>query len=370
MAKVQERDEDIPLDEDQIADFVTPRMSRQFFGHPEVCQFLEKGIASDALHHALLLHGPEGVGKATLAYHLGRHLTLPEFQQKSSLLSTPVNLETGEAHQFTNLSHPNFLTMQKKWIPDKSKFSSGIGVEQIRQLNQFAHLSAARDGKRVVIIDRAEDMNTSAANALLKHLEEPPPDLQFILVSSDTGALPATILSRCYKLRMRELEEEDLKSAVLGVLKASDTQIGDAAQLDELCSYARGSVRRVLVMFAGGGSQIRKKLIAILSDMPNYSHAQVNELIEQVVQKNNLNQLDILYSILLDWIADYLRHQLQSESKQTKPHQRVPEKRYLQQIANLWQQLVFDKRQALLLNLDQRVLLLNSFEQIAHTLRR
>ena len=112
------------------------------------------------------------------------------------------------------LSHPNLLLIRRSWVEKSKRYSQWIGVEEVRRLRAFLGHSAGEGGWRVVIVDRADELNQNAANALLKALEEPPPKTLFLLISSAEGRLPVTIRSRARTLRVAALGEEDVEKAV------------------------------------------------------------------------------------------------------------------------------------------------------------
>ncbi len=112
------------------------------------------------------------------------------------------------------LSHPNLLLIRRSWVEKSKRYSQWIGVEEVRRLRAFLGHSAGEGGWRVVVVDRADELNQNAANALLKALEEPPPRTLFLLISSAEGRLPVTIRSRTRTLRVAALAEDDLEKAV------------------------------------------------------------------------------------------------------------------------------------------------------------
>lgn len=150
----------------------------------------------DRASQGLLFSGMKGIGKLELAVNYARSL----------LCHHPC--DTGMAcgacpscHWFVQGSHPDFRFVQPESETEEveagKKPSRQISVDQIRGLSDFLGMSAHQGGRRVVLIHPAESMNTNAANALLKNLEEPPPGLLFILVTHKPRALLPTILSRC-----------------------------------------------------------------------------------------------------------------------------------------------------------------------------
>jgi DNA polymerase-3 subunit delta' len=152
--------------------------------------------------HALLFKGAKGIGKLDLAMHYARSLLCQQ--------PLEAGLGCGECpacHWFEQGTHPDFRLLQPEELASegdeaepKKKMARQISVEQVRSLADFLGMSAHQAGRRVVVIYPAESMNSSAANALLKSLEEPPSGVLFILVSHKPQRLLATIVSRCLSI--------------------------------------------------------------------------------------------------------------------------------------------------------------------------
>jgi len=172
-----------------------------------VWEGLQRQVPS--LPHALLIHGPQGIGKLALAEHLAQCL-LCEAQDRDS---TPCGKCDG-CRWFLVGSHPDLRRLEPESLARRPvasddeelpaegptgprKPSTEIRVEQIRGLDGFLNHQSHRGGRRVALVHPAEAMNVNAANALLKSLEEPPGSTVFILVSHRAARLPATIRSRC-----------------------------------------------------------------------------------------------------------------------------------------------------------------------------
>jgi len=159
--------------------------------------------------HALLIHGPAGIGKFALAEHFAQSLLCES--------PDPARAPCGECescHWFAAGSHPDFRLVEPESLSLRledgedldepapstgktAKPSTEIKVDQVRALEGFLNLKSHRGGRRVALVHPAEDLNPSAANALLKGLEEPPSGALFLLVSHRPAKLPATIRSRC-----------------------------------------------------------------------------------------------------------------------------------------------------------------------------
>ncbi len=165
-------------------------------------------------HHALLIQGRAGIGKRDFAYALAHTLLCENLDTK-----THQACETCEAcHWFSQGNHPDFRLVEPASLQEEStdadgdeakasdkpdkKASSQIAIAQIRELEDFVSISTHRDGYRVILLNPAEALNTNAANAILKMLEEPPANTRFLLVTSEPRRLLPTVISRCRRVEM------------------------------------------------------------------------------------------------------------------------------------------------------------------------
>ena len=167
-------------------------------GEAAEAEFVSSTLARGRLHHAWLLTGPEGGGKATFAYRAARRLLgARPSASPASLDSDPAD---AVSRQIIARSNPDLLVLQRD--PEDGKTRKGIPVDEARMLPEFFSKSPARAEYRVAIIDAADDLNVNAANAVLKTLEEPPTRGVLLLVAHAPGALLATLRSRCRRLRI------------------------------------------------------------------------------------------------------------------------------------------------------------------------
>lgn len=146
--------------------------------------------------HAYLMHGRAGTGKYAFALHLAQALLCENPQSQHQPCG-----HCPACHLFAQHSHPDFLQLTPPQ-EEGSRRLPQITVDAVREALAFAYLSSHRGGKRIILIYPAENMNTQAANALLKVLEEPPQAVQFILVSHNKDRLLPTIKSRCRQLAL------------------------------------------------------------------------------------------------------------------------------------------------------------------------
>ena len=237
---------------------MTPRENPTLLGHASAQSALQDALKSSRLHHAWLITGPEGIGKASLAYRFARRL----------LAGPAATLEMDPAHlvfrRVAANTHADLLTIEREWDDKKKRMKKQIAVENAREIAPFLHLTAAEAGWRVVLIDGAEDLNASSANALLKLLEEPPARAVLILVCNAPGRLLPTIRSRCRHLPLAPLASSEMADALAMYLPNLPQE--DRATLATL---AEGSPGRALALAEDGGLKIAATIAEILDAGPN-----------------------------------------------------------------------------------------------------
>ena len=254
---------------DQAPGAPHPRETVRLFGQqPAENAFLDAYNAG-RLHHGWLLTGPQGVGKATLAWRIARFLLATPPAEEDGLFGAPpppatldIDPEHPVARRILAGAEPGLASVTRS-LNDKDKLRSEIVVDDIRRLGRFFGLSAADGGRRVVIVDSADQMNTSAANALLKMLEEPPARTTLLLISHQPSRLLPTIRSRCRTLDLAPLGADALAWAL--------EQAGAEIARDEagpLAMLAGGSVGRSLDLAAGDGLALYARLVEIMGGGP------------------------------------------------------------------------------------------------------
>lgn len=241
-----------------------PRANHSLIGHDKAERHIGQSIAAGRMPHALLICGPWGIGKATLAYRVARRLLSRPTEPKESAL--PLALSPGPAAQaasgagasaeddegarwVTAGTHPDLLTIERKFDERKGRAQSEIVVDDIRRVSTFLSSSPAAGGWRIVVIDAADEMNRNAANALLKVLEEPNDKSLLLLVAHRPALLPPTIRSRCRRLLLEPLADDVVISLIQRYLPqqpADDTAL--------LCALAEGSIGRALQLAANDGA--------------------------------------------------------------------------------------------------------------------
>ncbi|WP_111431810.1 DNA polymerase III subunit delta' [Rhodobacteraceae bacterium DSL-40] len=232
-----------------------PRETVSLHGQaPAEAAFLEAAHGG-RMHHAWLVTGPAGIGKATLAWRIARYMLAG---------GTGASLEMDPAtrvfRQAARLSAPGLVLCRRPWDEKAKRLRAEITVEEARGLKSAFQMSAPDGAWRVAIIDAVDEMNVAAANALLKILEEPPAEAMLLLVCHRPSRVLPTIRSRCRELRCRPLGAEDLGRALAGAgHPVSETE----ARV--LTALSGGSAGEALDLAAGGGIALYNEAVALLA---------------------------------------------------------------------------------------------------------
>ncbi len=250
--------------------------------------------ARERLAHALLLTGMRGIGKRNLAMHAAQALLCESPAQDGVACG-----HCASCAYFAAGTHPDFR-MLDRWRYDDGdwELQAGIGVADVRALRDLAEVSAHRGGAKVAIIVPAEAMNHSAANALLKTLEEPTPGMVLILVADQPGRLPATILSRCRRIVVPP------PSRHLATAWLAREGVADAALLLAQAGGAPLAARAL----AGAGLQAeRAHWYAALANPRTLSPMALSARVESGPREARREQLAQAIDWLIGWSTDLAR---------------------------------------------------------------
>lgn len=360
-----------PLPEaDVLEGFPHPRQTLRLYGQSHAERVLVESLAGGRMPHAWLLAGQPGIGKATLAYRFAAHaLGVGGGQHGPAPSAEPA--ETSTLRRVRALSHPGLLVIRRVFDTKAKRFTATIPVDEVRRLRAFLALTAsgAEAGtavERVIIVDQADELNASSANALLKSLEEPPPGALFLLVASRPGRLLATIRSRCRLLPMPPLGLGDLRSAAEQAMAAARLPLPAEEDWPGLADLARGSVRRLLGLATEDGLRLARRAFALIEGLPRLDWGGIHALAEELAAPAAEQRLEAFFDILLDRLARLLRA---AAAGQGNPHDVELAQRLLGDVrlaswAELWETIVREKAEALALNLDRRTLVLETFSRL------
>src|SRR5947208_5518073 len=259
---------------------VHPRETSILAGHREAEAALLNAYRSGRIPHAWLIGGPQGIGKATLAYRMARFVlahrnpTASDVQHAETLSVDPSD---PVARHIAAGAHGGLLTLERS-LNDKGVMRTVITVDETRETISFFGSTAAIDGWRVCIVDTVDELNPNAANALLKIVEEPPQQSLFLLVSHAPARVLPTIQSRCRKLALRPLVTADV---IRAVAQAANLAIDDPA-LAEAAEASEGSVSRALTLLGGDALKLQQRTAALLATLPRVDPRELHALGESL----------------------------------------------------------------------------------------
>ncbi|WDR05810.1 AAA family ATPase [Devosia rhodophyticola] len=278
-------------DPDALEGLLVPEQQSSIFGHRAAISAVDQQLADGRLPGALLLHGPRGVGKATLAFQLSRRILAATGDEDAHRVD----------EQITAGGHPNIRVLRRA-PKDSKSFYTVIRVDEIRNLRSKLQQTRGRAGARIAIIDPIDDCNPSAANALLKTLEEPPPDTVFFLISHRPGQLLPTIKSRCQSVALRPLNDADMSGALLA--QRTDLAKDDLALAIEL---GGGRPRRgfeTLTLSSDSMLGALRSWLTAPSEAQTLAHLKLSEALAGTNQRT---ELSFAREMIIDWIASEAR---------------------------------------------------------------
>src|ERR1700735_3066963 len=267
-------------DDDDIDEVPHPRITTELFGHAAAEAALLAAYRSGRVPHAFLIAGPQGIGKATLAYRMARFVlahpdpAAPDVQAAGSLA---VDAKNPVARRIAAQAQPDLLILERT-LNDKGVLHKQIAVEDIRRTVAFFGSTAREGGWRIAIVDAVDELNKSSANALLKVLEEPPQRALLLLVSHSAARVPATLRSRCRILTLRPLVETDVAAAVAMATGSP----ADDAEVIAAAAAADGSVSRALAFLDSDALELRQRALDLLDKLPTLDTGALHALGEAI----------------------------------------------------------------------------------------
>lgn len=359
---------------DQVEGAPHPRDTVDLFGHQGPEAEVLEAFNSDRMHSGWLITGPRGIGKATLAYRMAAFLLDQPvggglFGDPPPATTLTTDPEGPTRRQISAESHPGLFVLHRELNDRGTAYSADIRVSQIRKLKSFFHLSNAEGGRRVVIIDAADELNRSAANAVLKELEEPPARTTILLVAHQPSRLLPTIRSRCRTLRLSPLGAEDMSAAL--------AQAGHHAEATEsLTALSEGSVGDALTLLQSDGLSLYGSLIELFESLPNLDRQAATALANTASARAADTRFDQIAELTARFLSRTARAGLMGPpAVQAAPN----EARLLARLsphdvaARNWAALTTDLSERLTkgraVNIDPAALLLDAFIQIDSTAR-
>ncbi len=294
-------EEDIP-EPDAAEGAPHPRHAGQVFGQARAEAAFLEAFNGGRMHHAWLISGPKGVGKATLAWQIARFLLT---QEGGSLFGPPGDLATDPGApviaRMAALAEPRLLLCRRPWDPQKKRLKTAITIDEVRKLKGFFNLSAADGGWRVAIVDAADELNSAAANGLLKILEEPPEKAVILLVAHQPSKLLPTIRSRCRSLRCDTLDEADMAKAL--------SQAGHAEGMSSaLAALSGGAPGQAIRLLADDGVKLYGQIISLVATAPNLDRGLALALAEKCAARGNEGPYALMVELVSLALVRLARH--------------------------------------------------------------
>lgn len=260
-----------------------PWRNDRLVGHDQAEKTLLAAQQSGRLHHAWLMTGPRGIGKATLAWRFARFLLAG--QDQGGLFGGGLeNLDVSRDAPGRNLidarSHPDLFHLRRALNHDTGRIRAEIAVDDVRGLGEFMHMTPAMGKWRVAIVDSADEMNRNSANAVLKILEEPPPNAVLLIVSHAPGRLLPTIRSRCRRLALQPLKDDTVVK-LLGDY-APETKDEERRALALL---AEGSIGRALELAGAGSLELYREMVEVLATLPDLDMPRLHAFAERFAKR-------------------------------------------------------------------------------------
>jgi DNA polymerase-3 subunit delta' len=330
---------------DQLADVLLPEQQDAVVGHAGPTATLAELVAARRLPSGILLHGPRGIGKATLAFAAARDILTATGDEDAHRV----------AEQVHSVSHPNLFVLRRQPRETGRGFYTVIRVDDVRALRERMRQTRGRAGYRVALIDAVDDCNENAANALLKLLEEPPPETVFLLVSHRPRSLLPTIRSRCQSLALRPLADGDVRTVVAAQRPAVDDE-----HLARAADLAEGRPRRGFEALALAEDSAVGALKAWLADPLRHPPAVHLVVAEGLVAGRDGAEVAFARDLIFDWIAAEAREAAVAGSERAR----------LASANELWEKASASFADADEYNLDMRQTLVALFDAIRRHLSR
>lgn len=342
---------------DALSGWPMPEEQDSWVGDTAVETQLRDAYVGGRMHHAWLIGGQKGIGKATLAFRTARFiLANPDPTAATPGSSLSVGPDDRVFRQIAAGAHPNLLVLRRPWDDQAKRHRSELTVGEVRRIQSFFGSTAGEMGARICIVDTADELNVSAANALLKVLEEPPANGLFFLIANRPGQLLTTIRSRCRRLDLRPIPRDAVRAAL-----AKGEPESPPAEIELAADQSSGSLRLAIEFLREEGGGTYRAFTALTSSLPKVDFEGVHALAESVAGRGR----DEVYRNFVGIVEDWLTRRLRAESEASLTLPASVTDAPLASWAAVWEKVRDTTLQAETLNLDRKQVVLQVFLALA-----
>lgn len=337
----------------ELSALPSPRQAPALLGQTEAETAFASAVASGRLHHAWLIGGPEGVGKATFAFAAARYLLAPPGDRTG--LGLGVDPASRTARQVAAGSHPNLMTVDLDAAAgdvDRPPAKT-IPIRTVRRALAFFGSTAADGGHRICVVDAIEELSLPGVNALLKTVEEPPPRSTILIVSHAPHRVLPTIRSRCRKLTLPPLGAGEV-GRIVGQLAPG----ADRTQVARAVSAAEGSVQRAFELLDPDRTALLDEIAGLLGGLPDAPALRVLALAERLADRRQEGTFALALDAVLAWASERVRAQATLGARRLAP------------LAELCEKLAEAAAEVETFNLDRRPFVVSMFGDLAEAVRR
>lgn len=260
------------FESDKLEGVPHPRFSSRVIGQEKVKNQFFQAYGQQRMHHAWLMCGPSGIGKATLAWQLAKFLLTRNLSGMLGGSEININFDDPVVSRIEALSEPHLKLIRKNFDTKTKKIKAEITIDNIRELVEFFEFTSPDGKPRIAIIDSIDELNVNASNALLKVLEEPPYNSYFFLVSHSPESLLPTVRSRCLAAQCENLSADDQLYLLNEFGFISDDQV------KKVVSVSRGSVGEAIRIINQDGLKLYASIVGIYKDLPRIEVSKILEI--------------------------------------------------------------------------------------------
>lgn len=354
-----------------MSDRTPPRANPSLLGHDAAEAVFLGRWRSGRLPHAWMITGPAGIGKATLAFRIARFVLANGEGGAGGALAIPADHPV--FRRVASGGHTDLLVLSRVDGEAGTAPRTIIGVDEVRAAGRFLSLTAGESGWRVVVIDSADELNTNAANALLKMLEEPPAKTLILLVCHVPGRLLATVRSRCCRLALTRLAEPVMHTLIEQALPEIDP-----ADREGLLALAEGSIGRAVALAEADGLDLFRELIGFAAGLPTLDVPALHGFGDRLARRDAESAWRTAMQLWLWWLARIARAGAapplalaggEIVSGEAEVARAVIARAGLERVVEVWEKCAALIAQADSVNLDRKQVVIGAFHHLQTAMR-